>query len=61
MVFIYLKESSNAFSLLTCEEGKTLSKTFGNVFIIVTKLGKLQKETCEWFFYSVIKPYVKKN
>jgi hypothetical protein len=40
---------------------KTLSVKFGNVFVTVTKSGKLQKETYEQFLDSEIKRYVKKN
>jgi hypothetical protein len=40
---------------------KTLSKKFGNVFVTVTKSGKLQRQTYEQFLNNVIKPYVKKD
>jgi hypothetical protein len=46
-VFICLQEISGAFGPLICEQVKTLSKRFGNVFITATKSGKLQRQTYE--------------
>jgi hypothetical protein len=43
-VFVYLQERSSAFSPLICEEEKTFSKKFGNVFITAAKSEKLQKK-----------------
>jgi hypothetical protein len=56
-----LQERSGAFGPWTCEEVKTLSQKFGNVFATATKLGKLQKEIYEHFLDNAIKPYVKKD
>jgi hypothetical protein len=44
-----------------CEELKTLSQKFGNVFVAAIMSGKLQKESYEHFLDNVIQPHVKKD
>jgi hypothetical protein len=49
MVFICFQERSGAFGPWICQEVKTLPHKFGNVFVTMTNLGKLQKETSKHF------------
>jgi hypothetical protein len=58
-VFNCLQERSGAFSPLVCEQLKTLSSEFRNVFITAAKSGKLQKRDIQTVLGNVIKLYAK--